>query len=677
VSPEKVMGSTERRRMRDARVYVERPADAAAAKLFAGPGEMLARCRSLDWAATPLGPVDRWPTALRSTAQLVLRHPLPTVVLWGPELVQIYNEAYRTLFGDSHPAGLGQSTYEWLPEIRHINAPIYDRVWRGESVIREDVRYPPLAPSGDLDDTSSSVSYSPVYDDAGCVSGVLLTILEKRPRLRAGTDARESDRLLATVLELLPVGVGVINSAGAMVLSNAEMHRYLPTGIIPSSDEARRWRWRATKPDGSLVEPDDFPTARALRGEIVLPGLDMLYTQDDGREIWTRRAAVPIRDAEGRVTGAAAVVTDIDALKRTAEALRQSEARFRTMAELSPALLWEIDSAGVQVSLNSSWMEYTGQPLQETQSRGWLRAIHPDDRPSTYRAFEHAFTTGEPLELERRIRRHDGVYRWFLVRHRLVRDDEGRVARWLGAAVDIHAQRKAREEAERLVAKRTVERNALRQQLAAAEEAERRHFARELHDQLGQHLTAFTLVLAEARRLLDAGQSATERLKQLETLARVMTRDARYLALELRPPELDDVGLDSALQTYVEQWSTRYGVAAELEITGNAVDREVPNDVGSAVYRIVQEALTNVAKHADARHVSVLLDRSEGELRMIVEDDGGGFDPEVIRQRVRTKRGLGLVSMQERGALVGGQVDVESTPGNGTAIFFRVPWEQP
>ena len=225
---------------------------------------------------------------------------------------------------------------------------------------------------------------------------------------------------------------------------------------------------------------------------------------------------------------------------------------------------------------------------------------------------------------------------------------------------------RAREEAE-------ADRAALRRQLAAAEEAERQRLARELHDQLGQHLTAFSLSLAEARRQLTAGQSADTRLGQLEDLARAMTREARYLALELRPPELDDVGLESALRTYVEQWSARYGVAAEVSVGGLAAESPLSREATTAAYRVMQEALTNVARHAAARQVSVFLEKTSDELRVIVEDDGRGFDPQATVQRVKLERRLGLAGMRERAALAGGTLELESSPGKGTSIYMRVP----
>jgi len=149
--------------------------------------------------------------------------------------------------------------------------------------------------------------------------------------LRAESALHESEARLQAVFDSLPVGVGVADAAGTMVLANREMQRYLPTGIMPSRDDRRFPRWRLFHPDGRLVERGDYPGARALRGERVVPGIDALYRQDDGSEIWTQVGAVPIRDAAGRITGQVSVVTDIDQAKRTETALYRSEERYRKL----------------------------------------------------------------------------------------------------------------------------------------------------------------------------------------------------------------------------------------------------------------------------------------------------------------------------------------------------------
>jgi len=134
------------------------------------------------------------------------------------------------------------------------------------------------------------------------------------------------------------------------------------------------------------------------------------------------------------------------------------------------------------------------------------------------------------------------------------------------------------------------------------------------------------------------------------------------------------VGFEGALETYVREWCTRYGVAAEVAVTGLSAHRPLPADVGSTLYRITQEALTNVAKHAKASHVSVVVDKREGEARLIVEDDGRGFDMHEATARGRRERRLGLSGMRERAALAGGTLEVESSADRGgTTIYVRLP----
>lgn len=171
----------------------------------------------------------------------------------------------------------------------------------------------------------------PRWSATGEFLGFVGNVLDITSRKQAEEALRETQSRLAAVFEILPVGVGVVDSAGKIVLSNQEMHRYLPTRIQPSLDDARHGRWRASHADGRSYARQDFPGARALRGERVVPGVEMLYQQDDGKEIWTQVAAVPVKDNSGKITGQVAVVTDIDALKRTEAALRTSEDKYRTL----------------------------------------------------------------------------------------------------------------------------------------------------------------------------------------------------------------------------------------------------------------------------------------------------------------------------------------------------------
>lgn len=169
-------------------------------------------------------------------------------------------------------------------------------------------------------------------------------------RARAEAAVRESEARLAALFRALPVGVAALDASGATILSNPEWQRFLPNTRIPSRDGDRGWRWRLWNSDGQPATPEEFPGAQALRGESVVPGMEALYQEDDGKEIWARVSAVPVKGAEGRVTGAFAVISDVDALKRTAEALQQSHRRQAFLLNLSDALRAHADPAQIKVT---------------------------------------------------------------------------------------------------------------------------------------------------------------------------------------------------------------------------------------------------------------------------------------------------------------------------------------
>jgi PAS domain S-box-containing protein len=220
----------------------------------------------------------------------------------------------------------------------------------------------------------------------------------------------------------------------------------------------------------------------------------------------------------------------------------------------------------------------------------------------------------------------------------------------------------ARERAE--AARRDVVRR-----LATAQEDERRRIARELHDQIGQYLAALGLGLKALETAAPEASSADQQLRHLRGLTDLIGTEVHNLALEIRPTALDDLGLSAALSTYAEEWATRSGVKVDFQNAG--VDGErLPPAVETAVYRVVQEAMTNVLRHARAGRVSLVLQRTSQGVVAVVEDDGQGFDPAAASQA--TGR-LGLLGMRERVELVDGHLTVESVPGGGTTVIARIP----
>jgi signal transduction histidine kinase len=213
-------------------------------------------------------------------------------------------------------------------------------------------------------------------------------------------------------------------------------------------------------------------------------------------------------------------------------------------------------------------------------------------------------------------------------------------------------------------------RDTLRLQLVQAEEQERTRLARELHDEVGQYLTALALGLQSLSDVAQPGSEVDRRTEQLRQLVGSLSQEMHALAIRLRPKALDDFGLQAALAAYVDAWSLRSGITVDLHAPADM--KRLSPEVESVVYRVVQEALTNVAKHSRATRASVVVERRGAEVVTIIEDNGRGFDARAVAEQ-RARRGLGLLGIEERATLLGGTAQVESTVGSGTTVFVRVP----
>jgi two-component system sensor histidine kinase UhpB len=211
------------------------------------------------------------------------------------------------------------------------------------------------------------------------------------------------------------------------------------------------------------------------------------------------------------------------------------------------------------------------------------------------------------------------------------------------------------------------ERLQLLTRLVLAQEDERRRIARDLHDQLGQQLTALRLTLEMLKSQAVEGTAVRVQVETLEQLALQLDEDVGFRVWELRPRVLEEHGLRAALTHYVRRWSEHFGIPARLH-TGRSTDEPFASGLETTLYRLAQEALNNVAKHARAGHVDVVLERDAEHVSLVIEDDGVGFDPSNVEA---SGGGLGLIGMRERAALIGGHLEIESAQGRGTTIIVR------
>ena len=289
-------------------------------------------------------------------------------------------------------------------------------------------------------------------------------------------------------------------------------------------------------------------------------------------------------------------------------------------------------------------------------------AVHPDGRaylPEEY-PIARALRGEVVKEANLRCRRAGACDSYLSVNSAPIRDASGRIVAAVSTIHDVSERRRSE-----------LQRAELLRRLVGLQEEERHRIARELHDQMGQHLTAFLLDLEALKGHTQDRPAAAEVHQRLRDLADRMGQDVHRIAFELRPTALDDWGLETALTNYVTEWSRRCRVVAQVHCTG--LDRRLPAGVETALYRVAQEALTNVSKHARAGRVSVIVERHDGEARAIIEDDGRGFDAGVVLGEPDARRRLGLLGMEERVTQLGGTLEVESSPGGGTSLFFRVP----
>jgi two-component system sensor histidine kinase UhpB len=351
-------------------------------------------------------------------------------------------------------------------------------------------------------------------------------------------------------------------------------------------------------------------------------------------------------------------------VKRAEEALRQSEDRLRLVIETIPAMVWTALPDGTVDFVNGRWLDYIGLSWEEFQARGWVSLMHPDDLEWSKEHWTTAVASGQPTQIEHRVRRADGQYRWLLARGVPLRDARGQIVKWYGTATDTDDQRRAQE----TLRQSSEEIQALSHGLVELQESERKELARELHDRVGQSLTALSINLSVFRQALprhDPGISS--RLHDSATLLESTMQAITNLVSDLRPPMLDDYGLRPALDWYANQFSTRAGIAVSVRASQPA--ERVGPDVEIALFRIAQEALNNVAKHARASSVVIALERQGSEYVMSVADNGVGL--RATEERVG-RPALGVVTMRERAQAVGGRFQIESFPGGGTQLMVRI-----
>jgi PAS domain S-box-containing protein len=344
-------------------------------------------------------------------------------------------------------------------------------------------------------------------------------------------------------------------------------------------------------------------------------------------------------------------------LDREQLALRESEQRFRLVANTAPVMIWMSGPDKLCTYFNQPWLEFTGRRLEMELGNGWAEGVHPEDIKRCLETYIEAFDRREPFEMEYRLRRRDGEYRWILDTG-VPRFNEDRFfAGYIGSCIDVTV----RKLAEKALAD-------LGRKLIEAQEKERTWIARELHDDINQRIALLVAELEQwDEHLPGFATGAHDRPYRIHQRLSGIGEDIQALSHRLHSSKLEYLGVTVASASFCKELATQQKV--EIDFSHTEIPPHVPKEVSLCLFRVLQEALQNAVKHSGVRHFRVELTGSSGEIQLTVSDLGRGFDQENVSKH----HGLGLISMRERAQMVNGQFSIKSQPGRGTTINVRVP----
>jgi two-component system, NarL family, sensor histidine kinase UhpB len=352
--------------------------------------------------------------------------------------------------------------------------------------------------------------------------------------------------------------------------------------------------------------------------------------------------------------------------------VQEVEATYRHLVEGTPAILYidAVDEPSTNLYTSPQIEEMLGYSVDEWRRDAelWIARMHDDDRDRVLAEHRESNRTGDPFHAEYRLFARDGAERWFRDEAVIVRNDENEPLFWRGVMLDITGQKRTESQLRHSLEmlRRTMEeRRLLLERLEAAQEEERRRIAAGIHDESIQVLSAADLRVQALQTYVQPDEARVELAELHETLRQAVD-GLRHLLFELRPPVLDHDGLAVALEEYL---GSRPGPAFAIR---DGLSTPLPVELRAVLFRIAQEAVTNVRKHSGAETIEIALTEERGGVRMRVSDDGVGFEPSALREPPRAGH-IGLPTMFERAEVAGGRCSIETAPGRGTTVDCWMP----
>jgi PAS domain S-box-containing protein len=600
----------------------------------------------------------------RSEAKLKQAQQLAHIGYWEHDLVAdriTWSKETGRILGLESFRGMPNQAqlYEFIhPDDRPHHQQVLNEALQGSRLFDVEFRF--VRPDGDI--RFVHVRDEIVRDKSGKPIRMFGAVQDVTERRRAEEAVRRSEEHLRLVINTIPVMAwstrpdGVVDFLNQRWLDYAGLttEQYVedPTGPIHPEDVDRIMaKWRRAMAAGEPYE-DEMRLRRA-----------------DREYRWFLVLTEPLRDDQGNVVKWYGSSIDIEDRKQAEEKLRHSEVQLAQAQRLAHVGSWDWDLRTNKVAWSDELYRIFGlEPGTIMVAGDAMSFIHPDDQDLVWRTVKNAVANKERYSFYYRALRPDGTERIVHSRGAVLTDDHGEPIRVFGATQDVtelkHAEEKLKATTEQL--------RALSASVQSAREEESKRIAREIHDELGGALTSWKWDLEEIRdemsMTLDASQVATVRnkIEEMIRLTETTLDTVRRLASELRPAALE-LGLVQGLEWQARQFENRTGIPVRLECALEKVDLD--NGQATAVFRILQEALTNIQRHAQATYVTIACWEESGRFILTIKDNGRGFG----EAEKSARESLGLLGMRERAHLTGGEINIESAEGEGTEITVEVP----
>lgn len=399
-----------------------------------------------DWTSNPLGPIPNWPESLKGAVRTMMVASSPMAMLVGPDGILLYNNGYAEFAGGRHPEIFGLPAVDAWPEVADFNRENIARGLRGEGVnmIGQELL---LNRHGEAEAVWLDLHYSPVLDDAGISLGSVCVVVDVTDRILAQRALSRSEERMSLAIN----GSDLVGTWDWDVVNNRVTADDQFAALF-NLDSLRVGLGVPIEEFLQAIHPEDVQRvgdeiAASLR-EASPYKSEYRLVSPDGEVTWVVASGRPRKNSDGRVTRFPGVAMDVTAQHRVTEALNESEIRFRTLADTMPQMVWSTRPDGFHDYYNARWYEFTGVPEGTTDGEGWNDMFHPDDQEKAWTLWRHSLETGEPYQIEYRLKHHSGQYRWTLGRALPIRDAHGKILRWIGTCTDINESREAADERE-------------------------------------------------------------------------------------------------------------------------------------------------------------------------------------------------------------------------------------